>query len=74
MIANPRTQGYKFISFLGKDKFVLNNCNDLVDGTDSVLQIKYHTADKITQNYHNQYKLFADGTADSVPDQDLERK
>jgi len=74
LIANPRTQGYKFISFLGKDKFVLNNCNDLVDGTDSVLQIKYHTADKITQNYHNQYKLFADGTADSVPDQDLERK
>ena len=74
LIANPRTQGYKFISFLGKDKFVLNNCDDLVNGTDSVLQIKYYTGDKITQNYHNQYKLFADGTADSVPDQDLERK
>tara|TARA_B100001094_G_scaffold105677_1_gene101836 strand:- start:5792 stop:21241 length:15450 start_codon:yes stop_codon:yes gene_type:complete len=74
LIANPRTNGYKFISFLGKDKFVLNNCDDLINGTDSVLQIKYHTTDKPTQNYHNQYKLFADGSPDSVPEQDLERK
>ena len=74
LITDPRTSGYKFMSFLGKDKFVLNNCNDLIQSDDLVLQIKYHTIDKAAQSYHNQYKLFADGSSDSVPDPDLERK
>jgi len=74
LITDPRTTGYRFISFLSKDKFVLNNCDSLIQGDDTILQIKYHTSDKITQNYHSQYKLFADGTSESVPEPELERK
>ena len=74
LIANPRTQGYPFLSLLSKDKFVLNNFDRFIDNDDLVLNIKYSTGPKKTQNLHSQYKLITDGLAISKPDPDIERK
>jgi hypothetical protein len=74
LIENPRTQGYPFISLLSKNKFVLNNFDRFVDNNDLVLNIKYSTGPKKTQNVHSQYKLLSDGLSTSRPDADLERK
>ena len=74
LIENPRTQGYPFLSLLSDSKFVLNNFDTFVDNNDLVLNIKYSTGPKKTQNVHSQYKLISDGLATSKPDLDIERK
>ena len=74
LIENPRTQGYPFLSLLSSNKFVLNNFDTFLDNNDLVLNIKYSTGPKKTQNVHSQYKLLSDGFATSKPDADIERK
>ena len=74
LIENPRTQGYPFVSLLSDNKFVLNNFDTFVDNDDLVLNIKYSTRPKKTQNVHSQYKLMSDGLDTSKPDPDIERK
>ena len=74
LIENPRTQGYPFVSLLSDSKFVLNNFDTFVDNDDLVLNIKYSTGPKKTQNLHSQYKLMSDGLDTSKPDPDIERK
>ena len=75
LIEIPREQGYRFISFLGKDKIVLNNFDKLITSDDIVLNIRYSTAEgNKKQNTHAQYKIMSDGLSTSVPDLDIERK
>ncbi len=74
LIENPRTQGYPFLSLLSSNKFVLNNFDTFIDNDDLVLNIKYSTGPKKTQNVHSQYKLISDGLSTSMPDPDIERK
>ena len=74
LIENPRTQGYPFLSLLSANKFVLNNFDTFIDNDDLVLNIKYSTGPKKTQNLHSQYKLLSDGLKTSKPDADIERK
>ena len=74
LIENPRTQGYQFLSLLSDNKFVLNNFDKFIDNDDLVLNIKYSTGPKKTQNVHSQYKLISDGLSTSKPDPDIERK
>jgi len=74
LIENPRTQGYPFVSLLSNNKFVLNNFDTFIDSDDLVLNIKYSTGAKKTQNVHSQYKLISDGLSTSRPDPDIERK
>jgi hypothetical protein len=74
LIENPRTQGYPFLSLLSSNKFVLNNFDTFIDNNDLVLNIKYSTGPKKTQNLHSQYKLISDGLNTSRPDPDIERK
>ena len=74
LIENPRTQGYPFLSLLSSNRFVLNNFDTFVDNDDLVLNIKYSTGPKKTQNLHSQYKLMSDGLDTSKPDADIERK
>ena len=74
LIENPRIQGYQFLSLLSKNKFVLNNFDQFIDNDDLVLNIKYSTGPKKTQNVHSQYKLISDGLKTSIPDPDIERK
>jgi hypothetical protein len=74
LIADPRTQGYRFISLLTNNKFVINNCDKLITSDDLVLNIKYATSTTKEQNLHSQYQLMSDGLATSVPHPDIERK
>ena len=74
LIARPREQGYRFISFLGNNKFVLNNFDNLVTSDDLVLNIRYSTGPNKDQNTHAQYLLMSDGAERSRPDADIERK
>ena len=74
LIENPRTQGYPFLSLLANNKFVLNNFDTYINSDDLVLNIKYSTGPKKTQNVHSQYKLISDGLTTSKPDPDIERK
>ena len=74
LIENPRTQGYPFLSLLSSNKFVLNNFDRFINSDDLVLNIKYSTGPKKTQNVHSQYKLISDGLDTSKPDPDIERK
>ena len=41
IIENPQQEGIKYIQFYGPDKFGLVNCNDILDGTNSILNIRY---------------------------------
>ena len=74
LIADPRTQGYRYISLIGKDKFVINNFDNLITSDDLVLNIKYATGSSKAQNLHSQYQLISDGLSTSVPHPDIERK
>ena len=74
LIADPRAQGYKFISFLDSGKFVLNNCETLVNGKDVVLNIKVDTGPEKDNNVHSQYQILTENLKNSKPDPDLERK
>lgn len=74
LIARPREQGYRFISFLSDNKFVLNNFDNLVTSDDLVLNIRYSVGPQKEQNTHAQYMLLSDGLDRSRPDSDIERK
>ena len=73
-IARPRQNGYKFISFIGNNKFILNNCNSLITDQDIVLNIRYVTEEIKDQNTHSQYQILTDGLSTSLPHPDIERK
>ena len=74
IIEKPREQGYRYISFLGENKFVLNNFDNLITSDDLVLNIRYAVNDNLNQNVHSQYLLMSDGYDISMPDPDIERK
>jgi len=74
LIAQPRQQGYRFISFLSKDRFLLNNCESLIYNTDVVLNIKYSTFDDKERNAHSAYQILSEGLESSVIHPDIERK
>ena len=73
-IARPREQGYRFISFIGSNRIVLNNFGNLINSDDYVLNIKFAKNDNLEQNVHSQYQLISDNLETSVPDADIERK
>ena len=76
LIANPKDQKYRYLSLLSKNKFLLTNCNDIVNNDDVVLNIKYTTdsVEKTRQNVHNQYQILSKGLSTSVPNADIQLK
>ena len=74
LIANPREQGYRFISLLANNRFVLNNVESLIYNKDVVLNIKWLTIDKPNQALHSVYQILTDGVATSNANTDVERK
>ena len=74
LIKNPRLQGYKFASLIGNNKFILNNCNDLIQGDDVVLQIRYKEDAESNINRHNEYQIISEGLDSSIIHPDIERK
>lgn len=74
LIARPRENGYRFISFVGNNKIILNNFDNIISSNDIVLNIKYKNKPTLESNLHKQYKLIADGDANSKIPVDIERK
>lgn len=75
LIARPREQGYRYISFLSDNRFILNNCDSLIYNDDIVLNVRYSTSDATReQNLHSQYQILSDGNDTSMPHPDIERK
>jgi hypothetical protein len=74
LVARPREQGYRFVSLLSENKFVLNNFDNLITSDDLVLNIRYSIGPQKEQNTHAQYRLMSDGLDRSRPDADIERK
>lgn len=74
LIANPREQGYRFISLLSNNRFVLNNVESLIYNNDIVLNVKWLTIDKPNQALHSVYQILTDGVATSLLNSDIERK
>ena len=74
LIEDPRLQGYKFVSFISKNKFILNNCNDLIQGDDVVIQIRYKQDLENNINRHNEYQIVSEGLETSTIHPDIERK
>lgn len=74
LIATPREQGYRFINFLGSDRFLLNNCDSLIYNDDIVLNIKYATGKNTEQQLHSAYYIMSEGLESSSIHPDIERK
>ena len=74
LIATPRQQGYRFINFLGADRFILNNCDSLIYNQDIVLNIRYAVGTNLDQNKHSAYYIMSEGDQNSLVNPDIERK
>ena len=74
LIADPNQEGYRFISLMSDNRFVLYNSESLITGTDVVLAVTYYTQDNQEQNAHTEYQLLTEGLSTSLPKQDIERK
>ena len=67
LIANPKGEGYQFISLTGSNSFSLSNIQSLLKSSDIVLSIEYWTVDNTTQNIHNQWKLVSNDSTTMLP-------
>ena len=74
LIAQPREQGYRYVSFLASDRLVINNCKSLITGDNVVLNIDYITDEVKNSNGHSVYQIFTDGLETSQIDPNIELK
>ena len=74
LIQDPVGQGYRFVGLMGKDRYVLFNCEGLMSGEDVAFNLRYFTLDNDTQNIHNQYQMLTQGIGSSRPNRDIELK
>jgi len=74
LIADPRGQGYRYVTLLSNNKFALFNCESLISDKDIALNIGYYTSDSELKNIHFEYQILSEGLETSVPKADLERK
>jgi len=74
LIEDPRKQGYRFASLVSENKFILNNCNELIQGDDVVLQIRYKQDSELDINRHLEYQILSEGLESSELHPDIERK
>jgi hypothetical protein len=73
-IADPATQGHKFVTILGSDRFVIYNCESLIKGADVAISFRYWTIENQEQNAHTEYQIISDGLSTSKPNSVVEQK
>ena len=73
-IADPESQGHKFVSILGSDRFVIHNCESLVKDEDVVISFRFWTIENQEQNSHTEYQIISDGLSTSKPNSTVEQK
>jgi hypothetical protein len=74
LIANPESQGYRFINMFDGKTFALHNVRNLVKDSDTVLHIDYYINDNTENNIHSEYQLLTEGLASSKPNSDIVNK
>ena len=74
LIAQPREQGYRYVSFLASNRLVINNCKSLITGNEVVLNIDYITDEVKNSNGHSVYQIISDGLETSQIDPNIELK
>jgi len=74
LIANPASVGYKFVAFLTNNRFVIYNCDSLIQDKDIALSVRYYTDDTQEQNVHREYQIISEGLETSRPKADIETK
>ena len=71
LIKDPRSQGYKYVTIFGKNKFAIVNCGGLITDTDTVLNFRlFNTV--TTNNIHNEYAIITENLASSYIPKDIE--
>jgi hypothetical protein len=73
LIADPKSQGHKYIEFTGTDSFSLVNVDNLLQQTDMVLTVQYWLVDSDDLNVHTDWKIISEHPNTSIP-QTIERK
>ena len=73
LIADPKSQGHKYIEFTGTDSFSLVNVDNLLQQTDIVLTVQYWLVDSDDLNVHTDWKIISEHPNTTIP-QTIERK
>ena len=74
LIQDPSQQGYRHVSLLSNNRFVVHNCNSLLNDSDVALHIEWDLGNNPEQNKHTQYQILSDGLETSRLNADIERK
>ena len=71
LIKDPRSQGYKYVTVFGANKFALVNCQQYVQDKDTVISFRLKTINS-QNNIHKEYALLTQGLSTSVLPKDVE--
>jgi hypothetical protein len=74
LISDPSQQGYRHISFLSDSRFIVHNCDALLNNDDVALHIEWQKTSNSEQNVHTQYQIMSEGLETSRLNSDIERK
>jgi hypothetical protein len=74
IIKDPSSEGLKFVTILGDNRFILHNINNLVKNKDVALNFRYWTIDNQENNIHTEYQIISDGLYTSRPKTIIEDK
>ena len=74
LIRDPANTGYRFVSFLGNNKFAIHNCRSFINDEDIVINIQWQTGVNIEQNSHVQYQIMSEGLESDKLNKNIERK
>lgn len=67
LISDPKSQGYKFISFTGPSSFSLFNCRNQLNDSNVKLNVQYWLREKDATNIHSQWKIIRQDADCIVP-------
>ena len=67
LIADPKSQGHKFVEFTGTNSFSLVNLQNLLVNTDTVLAVQYWLVDQDDLNIHTDWKIISEHVNTSIP-------
>jgi len=71
LIKDPRSQGYKYVTVFGKNKFALVNCDEFINDNDTILSFRLANIES-KQNIHKEYALLTEGSSTNTLPKDVE--
>ena len=71
LIKDPRSQGYKYVTVFGENKFAIVNCDSFIGADDTVINFRINTVES-NNNVHKEYAILTEGNASSTMPKDIE--